>query len=168
MNLWLIVIVIAVVAMVLGPIMMLQPNATQRQQEQLRTRAMELGLRVRISSLPKQNVDTETPAATPVYYLPVEAEKGKKGRSGWLLIRMPYTHEAHFQGDWQWHGHGRASAAETAVLKEVLKLLPPSVSAVEAGIQGYGFYWSEAGGIKRLEALLPLLQRLQATGTAVQ
>ena len=66
MNLCIIIVVIAVVAMVLGPIMMLQPNAAQRSQEQLRRRAMELGLRVRIISLPRQNTDIETPSAMPV------------------------------------------------------------------------------------------------------
>lgn len=160
MNPWLIVLVIAVVAMILGPIMMLQPNAAQRSQEQLRRRAMELGLRVRIMSLPRQATDTETPAATPVYYLPAEPSEGSQAVE-WLLIKASYDHAAHFLDRWQWHGRGRASAQETEVLTHILKALPPSVSAVEATLQGYGFYWSEVGGVTRLETLLPLLQQLQ-------
>lgn len=166
MNLWIIVIIVAVVAMVLGPIMMLQPNATQRKQEELRRRAMELGLRVKIVSLPKLNTDAETPAALPVYYLPDEASGKRMPRTGWLLIRMPYAHEAHFNGTWQWHGDGRASAAELAALNEIVAVLPPSVRAVEANVEGYGFYWSESGGVNRLETLVPLLHQLQAAGKA--
>ena len=162
MNLWIIIVVIAVVAMVLGPIMMLQPNAAQRSQEQLRRRAMELGLRVRIISLPRQNTDTETPSAMPVYSLPDEAPSEDDIRPEWLLMRTPYAHEAHFMDTWQWHANGRASAHEQMVLEAILPQLPASVRAVEASIQGHGFYWSEGGGISRLETLLPLLQQLQA------
>ena len=162
MNLWIIIVLIAVAAMVLGPIMMLQPNAAQRGQEQLRRRAMELGLRVRITSLPQQNTDIETPSAMPVYSLPDEAPSEEDSRPEWLLMRTPYAHEAHFMGTWQWHASGRASPHEQMALEAILPQLPASVRAVEANIQGHGFYWSESGGISRLETLLPLLQQLQA------
>ncbi len=162
MNLWVIIVVIAVVAMVLGPIMMLQPNAAQRGQEQLRRRAMELGLRVRIISLPRQNTDMDTPSAMPVYSLPDEAPSEEEIRPEWLLMRTPYAHEAHFMGNWQWHANGRASPKEQVALGAILPQLPASVRAVEGNVQGHGFYWSESGGISRLETLLPLLQQLQA------
>lgn len=168
MNIWVIVVIIAVVAMILGPVMMLQPNSAQRGQEQLRRKARELGMRVRIMSLPKRNTDIETPEAMPVYYLVDEsASDEQKARdvrthTEWLLMRASYAHAAHFLDNWQWHGVGRASMDEAKILEEVLVHLPNSVHAVEATPQGYGFYWSEAGGEARLTALLPLLQKLRS------
>ncbi|MGM8225648.1 hypothetical protein ACSV5M_03630 [Cellvibrio sp. ARAG 10.3] len=161
MNLWIILIVIGVVAMVLGPIMMLQPNATQRSQEHLRRKAMEMGMRIRVVSLPQQKTDTEAPSAMPVYSLPDETPSKTQARPEWLLVRTPYAHEAHYMGSWQWYGNGRAAPAELGKLEKILPQLPASVHAVEAGVQGYGFYWSEAGGIARLETLFQLLQQLQ-------
>src|SRR5690625_7416887 len=44
MTIWMLVLVVGVVAMALGPILMLQPNPRQRRQAQLRSRALQLGL----------------------------------------------------------------------------------------------------------------------------
>jgi hypothetical protein len=165
MNLWVIFLLVAVVAMVLGPIMMLQPHAGQRAQEHLRRRAMELGLRVRIMSLPRQATDTETPAATAVYCLPDQQSEDAISRAEWLLLRTAYVHAAHFMDDWQWHGAGRTSAEEEAVLRQIVPSLPLSVSAVGGGPQGVCFYWSERGGEDVLNRLLPLLQRLRDVRT---
>ncbi len=155
MNLWLILLLIGVAAMVLGPIMLLQPNSTQRYQERLRKRAMELGLRVGMQSLPRQATDTEQPQVMPVYSLPPR----KKPEGGdWLLVRSPYAHESHFLEFWVWQGQGRATEQSLAWLRQQLPSLPPSVAGVEHSSQGIGFYWSEAGGEKILLNLADILK----------
>lgn len=161
MNLWLIFLAIAVIAMVVGPIMMLQPNSSQRIEESLRARARELGLRVGIMSLPRQATDIDQPAAMPMYCLPhPHPEVAVTGE--WMLLRAAYDHPAHFEANWQWHGAGRASKKEQDLLKLLLPQLPPSVAALAMGPRGYCCYWSERGGLKTLEFLATLLSNFSA------
>lgn len=155
MNLGLIFLLIGIVAMVVGPIMMLQPSAAQRRQESLRQRAAQLGLRVKIVSLPQQATESELPAVIPVYCLPHEPQG--KNMSQWLLLRGAYAHEANFFGSWVWHGKERATTAEQEWLRSKLASLPNSVAALECGPQGICIYWSEAGGEKVLEGISELL-----------
>lgn len=155
-NLGLIFLLIGIVAMVVGPIMMLQPSASQRRQENLRTRAAHLGLRVKIVSLPQQITESEQPAAIPVYCLPHDPPG--KSHSQWLLLRGAFAHEAHFFESWQWHGSAEATPLEQAWLRKNLASLPGSVAALECGQQGICVYWTEAGGEKVLEGISALLE----------
>lgn len=154
-NLGLILLVIGIIAMVVGPIMMLQPNAGQRHQEVLRNRATELGLTVKIVSLPKQATDSELPAAIPMYCLPHEVPA--VNLSSWLLLRGAYVHESHFFEQWVWHGQAKASATEQEWLRKHLASLPRSVAAIGCNPGGVCFYWAEAGGEPVLEGLAELL-----------
>lgn len=154
-NLGLIFLLIGIVAMVVGPIMMLQPSAAQRRQENLRARAAHLGLRVKIVSLPQQATQSEQPAAIPVYCLPHEPPG--QSYSPWLLLRGTFAHEAHFFEAWQWHGTTKAAPLEQEWLRKNLASLPGSVAALECGQQGICVYWTEAGGEKVLEGISALL-----------
>lgn len=156
-NLGLIFLAVAVVAMVVGPIMMLQPSASQRRQEQLRATATAFGLRVKIMSLPRQATDTDTPGALPMYCLP-RVQANVEQVSTWLLLRGAYIHEAHFFAEWQWFGAGQASALEQQWLCIHLPRLPKSVAAVSSTPEGVCVYWSEAGGEKVLQGLAELLR----------
>jgi hypothetical protein len=156
-NLGLILLAAAVVAMVVGPIMMLQPSASQRRQEQLRSSAMALGLRVKIMSLPRQATDIDTPSALPMYCLPRSQAKIETAVT-WLLLRGTYIHEAHFFAEWQWFGEGRASPSEQQWLHAHLSRLPESVAAVSSTPEGVCVYWSEAGGEKVLNGLAEVLR----------
>ena len=158
MNMWLIGILIVVGALILGPIMMLKPNAAQRGREALRTRALKMGLRVSLTSLPRQATAVADPDIISMYCLPL-AKTGIEEE--WLLLRTTYAHGAHFMDHWQWHGVNRASAAEQASLQHVLPQLPDSVAAVGDGPKGLCLYWTEEGGIDQLEQLLPLMQQLR-------
>lgn len=159
MNYWLVLLGLAVVAMVVGPIMMLQPNSRQQAQEVLRLRAIELGLRVSIVSMPKQAADSETPDAIPMYCLPWRQRNPRVQE--WLLLRASFAHEAHFMDNWQWHERRQATTAEQARLRLFLPELPNSIRAVGANSYGYCFYWTERGGAAQLEQLVPLLETLR-------
>jgi hypothetical protein len=161
-NLFFILLLIGVVAMVVGPIMMLQPTSLQRRQEQLRARAMALGLRVKITSLPKQATDMELPEAIPMYYLPYpqepEGQESQRLDETWLLLRGAYEHETNFLGRWMWHGAARAGFTEATRLQHLLPSLPGSVLAIGKSPEGISLYWTEAGGLPTLEQLADLLK----------
>jgi|SRR5690606_9678520 hypothetical protein len=161
-NLFFVLLLIGVIAMVIGPIMMLQPTSLQRRQEQLRSRAIELGLRVKVTSLPRQATDLEAPEAIPMYYFspPQEREErdGQKQGGTWLLFRGAYEHETNFIGHWMWHGTGRAGSVEQAKLRYLLPQLPASVLAVGKSPEGVSVYWTEAGGVPTLEQLAQRLK----------
>lgn len=155
-NLGLIFLLIGIVAMVVGPLMMLQPSSGQRRQEKLRTRANQLGLRVKIVSLPKQATDSQLPSAIPMYCLPHELQL--PNLLPWLLLRGAYAHESNFFEQWVWHGESKASAAEQQWLRQHLASLPRSVAALGSSPEGICVYWAEAGGEPVLEGLAELLR----------
>src|SRR5690554_2357716 len=151
-NLLFIILIIAVVAMVVGPLMMLQPTTMQRRQEQLRARAAQLGLRVKITSLPQQATDAKAPEATPAYYLPRQEDR-EEPQPVWLLLRGAYSHETNFFEQWVWYGAGRPNLREQVWLRATLGLLPPSVLAIGHNPEGACVYWTEADGLPTLERL---------------
>jgi len=154
MNWWVIALILGSVALIVGPIMMMQPNSAQRYQEALRSRAYQAGLRVRVQTLPQQSTDLEAPLPMPVYYLP----RGPEWEAGdWLLLRAAYAHEAHFHDDWVWQGTGRPDARELQWLDKGLPQLPPSVKALGGSAMGVGCYWTERGGEEALSQITEFL-----------
>lgn len=160
MNIWILVVLAGVVAMVLGPVMMLQPSTHERRQAALRRLATERGLTVSMKSLPRQVTDLEEPGRMPVYHLP--AAKGGGPTVPWMLVSAAYRHEAHFLGTWAWQGGGRAGAREQQLLAEHLPGLPRSAKAVTGDPGGWSVYWSEAGGEEALEPILAMLNALKS------
>lgn len=160
-NWGLILLLVGVAAMVVGPIMMMQPNAAQRYQGDLRMRAAKLGLRVKIVSLPRQVTDTTQPDSISMYCLPLEQPAA--GVSTWLLLRAAYAHEAHFAGHWVWKEKAQVSPPQRDWLEQHLPRLPRSVAAIGNGPEGICIYWSEAGGEKLLIELAELLRSFPQT-----
>lgn len=159
MNIWVLVVLLGVVAMVLGPVMLLQPSAHERRLASLRERAREQGIAVSMQALPRQATDMEEPGRMPAYQLP--AAKGGGPAQPWMLIRLAYRHESHFLENWAWEGPGRASAREQQWLVQRLPRLPRSVKAVSGDVRGWSVYWTEAGGDESLEAVLTFLKDLK-------
>lgn len=160
MNIWVLVVLLGVVAMVLGPVMLLQPSAHERRLAGLRERARERGIAVSMQALPRQATDMEAPGRMPAYQLP--AAKGGGPTQPWMLIRSAYGHESHFLEYWAWEGRGRASTREQQWLAEWLPRLPRSVKAVSGDVRGWSVYWTEAGSEESLEAILAFLGGFKA------
>lgn len=160
MNIWTLVVLLGVVAMVVGPLMLLQPSARERRQAELRERARQEGIMVSLRALPRQTTDMETPSRIPAYKRP--AGKGGGPTSPWMLVRAAYWHEAHFLGSWTWQGPGRASAREQQWLTQQLPGLPQSVQAVAGDVKGWSVYWTELGGGDALESILDFLNGFNA------
>ncbi|WP_347329595.1 hypothetical protein [Marinimicrobium locisalis] len=161
MNIWTLVVLLGVVAMVVGPLMLLQPSARERRQAELRERARQEGILVSLRALPRQATDMEAPSRIPAYKRP--AGKGGGPTPPWMLVRAAYQHEAHFLGHWTWQGAGRASAREQQWLAHQLPSLPQSVQAVAGDAKGWSVYWTELGGIEALEGILDFLKGFSRT-----
>ncbi|GGY71600.1 hypothetical protein GCM10011613_15520 [Cellvibrio zantedeschiae] len=158
MNIGLIIILVVVVAVILGPIRMMQPTAAQKTREKMRLMARARGAHYSMRNIPQQADEQEKPAAMPVYFLPPAETQTEKG---WMLVRANYQHEINLLGWWAWQGAARASDAELKVLHTYLPALPESVRALSAGSEGIYVFWNERGGEPVLEQVLQLLESLK-------
>lgn len=145
---WITIIAIGLaLAMMIGPIMIMQPSQRQRRLARLRELALECGLKVRTLNMPQGSV--RAGEAVSLYCLPLSNEKPQK--ETWLLLRQAFSHGAHFKDDWDWADDREAPPAWHAALQQALAELPASVVAVEAGGFSLGVAWLESTGDKRPE-----------------
>lgn len=161
MNFWVIVTLLGVVAMLVGPSMMLQLHAGERRQGRLRALARDLGLRVSMGALPRRSTDMATPPQLAIYCLP---RKNLKGASAWMLVRTAYAHEQHFLQHWDWANSGRPGAAELQRMEHLVPDLPASVAGLSAGQGGLCCYWNERGDDQTLLSLKEMLEKLSGEG----
>jgi len=162
MNIGLIIIIVIALALILGPVMMLRPNAAQKYKEGLRRLARAEGVHYSIRNIPRQADEQEQPAGVPVYFFPPLKTQTSPG---WMLVRTHYEHDLHFLGWWNWQGEERPTDAELEVLREHLPTLPESVRAVSSAGQGVTVYWEEQGGEPVLQQVLSLLKSLRVAVT---
>ena len=149
-----IVIIGLVLAMMLGPVLLLKPNKRQDQLAKMRSEALSLGMKVSMGKLqePVAVYTMSWPASPNTYY----------GDAEWLLQRKNYQHPIHLNGVWDWHD----SQAKDAVVKKLvdsLDSLPDSVQAITATRNGLGLYWQEKGGQPQLQNLAEWLDRMRTS-----
>lgn len=146
MNIVVILVIIAVVALMLGPIMLMQPSPQQRKTAALRQYALQRGVRVSMQASPMVK-DTENKSEMmPAYSFPW-TENGY-AKHQWLMLRTQYDHELHAYGVWDWRTRPNLGFEDELVdlLKRSLDLLPESVVGLGAGPQGISVFWDESGG----------------------
>lgn len=133
---------VLVVAMLVGPIMMLQPSRRQRELARVRLLAAKHSMAVKLV----QNPASGEPRQLAVYSRGVEDCRTYGGRkpAPWILARQHLEHELNFASGWDWVGEKRAPAALQEILKPWLTALPAPIRAVEVTAQTVGFYWTEA------------------------
>ena len=156
---WFIVFLLFLVfAMMVGPVLMMQPSRRDRRIAALRARATDLGLKVTLQSLERGIV--------PVYeWRWPSMEKSKRVGVEWALERQAYSHGIHFADWWQWRGAGRPPGTVLPFLQKRLAALPDSVSDVEATPLGLRCYWPEKGGEP---VLLQLAEWLRVTAELME
>lgn len=137
---WFVVFLLFLVfAMMVGPILLMQPTQRDRKIAALRAKAGDQGLKVTLQSQERGLI--------PVYERRWPSlEKSKRVGVEWALERQTYSHGIHFADWWQWRGADRPPVAVLPILQERLAALPESVSVVEATPLGLRCYWSENGG----------------------
>lgn len=165
MGIWVIVTLLGVVAMLVGPNMMLQLQPGERRQGRLRSLARELGLRVSMGALPRRSTDMATPPQLAVYCLP---RKNRKDGRAWMLVRTAYAHDQHFLQHWDWANPGRPATSELQRLERLVPELPASVAGLSAGQNGWCCYWNERGDEQTLQKLKQTLEELAGEQAASQ
>ncbi len=145
---WTTVIIVGlVVAMLVGPIMLIQPSRRQRRLAKLRAAAVTHGLRVRTMRMPEGSAGAGREVT--LYYHPWPDNKTLKHT--WLLTRQAYSHGLHFAENWDWT-NGRAAPADWhEIIRRALPSLPDSVVGVEAASQSLGLCWLEQTGGKTVD-----------------
>ncbi len=134
------VMVVLAVAMVVGPVMMLQPSKGLAKIAALRSHASQLGLTVH---LPSREADGK-PVRGAIYRMPLPEAIGKrKNFASWRVKRQKHTHGIHFHGEWDWASESRAPEAITDELRRQLDTLPESIAALECTTAGVGLQWDE-------------------------
>jgi len=157
-SVWLIVVVVGIIAMIFGPIMMLQPNSSQRRQEKLRSHALTVGFKVAMRPLSKAVKGMEAGTMVPVYTFLQQRDADRFG--GWFLQRSDYVHESHLLDHWEWQDKIKAGAEDLQWLNRILPQVPGSVLAIAASSQGVHWYWAESGGEETLAKLKELSRDL--------
>jgi hypothetical protein len=156
MNVYAVIVILLVIAMVVGPVSMMQPNRSQRRREQLRRRAREMGLTVSLLPPPPLATDTEPPAAMPVYSLITSS-----AQPCWSVRRTEYAHESHLNQWWQFVG---ATPPEPLLsrIQNTLKDLPSGVLALRMSSRQIEAFWRESGDEQAVAQLLECLRELSA------
>lgn len=135
-----------VIAMVVGPIMMLRPSPSVSKLANMRTYASQKGIGVRMPSREKLAPGTQGPGlAGAIYSLALTStlRKQSEGLGAWCLKRQSHEHEIHFHKSWDWEGKGKVSDAITPILIQQLDLLPDSIGMLQFNITGLGVLWDE-------------------------
>jgi len=152
------VFVLLAIALIVGPIMMMQPNSRQRKEIALRDRALKLGMRVHILPL---KVGKET-RHIPAYCLPWKTDRAD--HKHWLLQRRSFEHDLHFSQRWDWVDGAEAGKNWHEGLQNLLPKMPDSVLAVSNGPQGVCIYWTEKGEASLLDTFAYCLKSLAEIG----
>ncbi len=152
------VFVLLAVALIVGPIMMMQPSARQRQEIALRGQAIKLGLRVHILPL---KVGAET-RHIPAYCLPWKTDRADHRH--WLLQRRSFEHELHFWKEWAWTEGAEGDKKWHDALRGLLPEMPDTVVAVGNGPQGLCIYWTEKGGQQWVDTFFEVLHPMAKIG----
>lgn len=152
------VVAIVAVLMVLGSILWLKPSAAQQRQTQLRLLARQLGIDVRLCSLPqcrRARVREERPEQGVVYRLPV-FDPAAAGVPQYLLCRENAA------APWSVEMSAPLAPALLALVDRVCAELPADAVALELGPGGPAVYWKERGDEDVLRRLYKSLEELRA------
>lgn len=153
-------IIFFVIAMALGPLMLMRPSAWQTRIAKLRNTAQGKGMRIRMDTNPF------AVKADPVAVYSLLFSKDEDGDAKFSLFRKNYAHDIHFCDEWDWHKEHTFAENRLQALRDFLKTLDGSVVGVECNRSGVGLFWCERmRGIddeKALQVMLASLQKLRA------
>ncbi len=155
MNIWMVLLTIAAVALLVGPVAMMQPSPRQRRLEKLRLGARELGLNMRLEKLHAVKNINKSVEVLPHYILPARKQQP------WQLLRSTYEHESHVAGWWEYLDEKRPAEDVLEKLAVMLEALPNTVKSVTCTTEGFGFFWTEQGDLDDLTQLFDLLKTLK-------
>lgn len=151
---WLpIIICLAALALILGPVMLMQPTPAQRREAELRKEAASQGLRVHFQPIPEGSDFKSRTNHAVTYCLPWQHQADIKNQ--WLLVRKRFTHDLHFSGKWDWVQKPKVSMEPDVeeALRGMLQEIPDFVFAISSGPQGLCGFWNELGKVEHVQAM---------------
>lgn len=157
---WPIFMIVMSVAMIVGPIMMMQPSRGSVRVAKLRQAASHLGLLVYMAKGPHPMEDR--PCA--VYLLPWSPQtlKSYPNMPKWTLYRKSFEHEAHFFKDWDWLTPSVANQGWQQIIRDEIKHIPLGTQVLSTDKAGLKIFWQEkTGGQNEEEAVEKLHQWLE-------
>ena len=154
MTFWMVIAVLGVIAMIVGPIAMMQPNVAQRRQEALRKQAQQLGLVVSMQRPPPRGGQTPE-RLVPIYRLPGEHE------TSWQLALTDYIHGAHVADYWEKTKGELPTGVLGQKLASLLSSVPKGIETLGQDARGVYVYWRELGGESGLAQVHRFLQDVE-------
>lgn len=151
---WAAIIIVLVIAMVVGPIMLMRPSKRDQYLALLRARARSKNLSVSASS-----VKDEEGVPCWFYWLAVgQDEEGsdKRVQSPLLLVRKSYAHDLHVAQYYEYAKGSRVPDGWEALIAD----MPASVRAIELNRHALGVHWNERGGEAVLDEIAARLGQL--------
>jgi hypothetical protein len=152
-----IIVAIIIVLVLVGSVLLLKPSAAQQRQTNLRLLARELGLDVRLCTLPQTRrvrVRKEPAEQGVVYRL---LQFGEKNRQ---VIECQVC-RADAQSEWENETGAELPPAVQNQLNSVLMQLPADAVAFEITPQECGVYWKERGDENTVRSIRRLLGEMQ-------
>lgn len=152
------VIAALIIGLVISPVLYLKPSPRQKQQMRLRTKALELGLQVKLSPLPGSDA--------------IKQQRATNNMMSYRLMREASQNQAlshHYQVgrsvanpiDWVFYQtQKQAPVMLGEAVMPLLKQLPESVVAVESMSGFVAAYWSEVGGEEQLDSIAQTLKAI--------
>ncbi len=139
-----IILGVMVVALMVGPIMMMQPTKSERRLAKLRGLALKKKLKVR--SVPHPADTRSPPCASYTLSWPEHFynEANKSRFSYWKLQLLAFDHEIHFHKRWNWTLKPEKNLDYTEELKAKLNNSPIKMYEIEVGKLGVTVVWSES------------------------
>jgi hypothetical protein len=153
------VLAIVVMLVIIGSVLWLKPSAAQQRQARLRLLARELGIDVRLCSLPqcrRARVREERPEQGVVYRLPV-FDPAAADVPHYLLCRDNAS------APWSAEIAAELSPALQAEVDRACGALPADAVALELSPAGPAVYWQERGDEDVLRRLYKSLEDLRQT-----
>ena len=150
-TLWIIAIIVLSMGMVAGPALALRLGKGAQRQQQLRSKARELGLQVSMEPLPQREGD-KGHTLIAVYRLQLHkhlpkhinhcARRSRIDHNEWMFLR------------------NRPPLEQYEALLKLYKKLPADVEAIDCQSAVISAWWHERGGESSLQALQQQLQQI--------
>lgn len=153
MNIFAIALVIGTIALVVGPIMMMQPSQRDRRLTALRQAAAQKKMGIRLTDITLSSGTT----SLAVYSLSLSiADMEDREPLHWSLVQQAFEHDVHFEGFWDWQDKRyQAPAKHHSLLREQVRALDDSVVGIELTPGSVGIYWTEQSiSIDEVERIL--------------
>lgn len=153
-------ILVVIIGLVISPILYFKPSPRQKQQMRLRTKAIELGLQVKLAPIPGNSaVKNERVNSNMMSYRYMREPGKAQSLSHYYQAGRSLTNAE------EWIFYQDQYKAPVMLGEAVLPLfaqLPESVVAVES-MQGFiAVYWSEVGGEAQLMSIFETLKAIHA------